>query len=115
MVTFSLPTIVIRILSTLYDSRFQAYIVGGAVRDLTQQKQVYDWDFTTNAVPDQILRLFKESFYDNTFGTVRISGKCLAIQFQIPAMEWKDVLFDITTFRTEYGYSDRRRPDKVNW
>lgn len=115
MLTLTLPNVVIRVLSTLQGSGFQAYIVGGAVRDLLQNKKVYDWDFTTNAVPDQIMRLFKESFYDNEFGTVRVAGKHLAIQFRLPASKWDDMLFDITTYRTESGYSDRRRPDKVNW
>lgn len=115
MVKFLVPSLVIRILSTLNKKGFQAYIVGGAVRNLFQQKAVDDWDFTTNAVPQQILRLFRESFYDNEFGTVRVAGKHLAIQFHMPALGLEDFLFDITTFRMEHGYSDRRRPDKVSW
>lgn len=115
MVQFPLPALVIRILSTLTAGGFQAYIVGGAVRDLLQGKEVSDWDFATNAVPGQIQRIFKESFYDNVFGTVRVPGKYLAIQFRVPGIGLEEALFDITTFRTEYGYSDRRRPDKVHW
>lgn len=115
MVNFSLPTLVIHILSTLDEARFQAYIVGGAVRDLLQKRKIDDWDFTTNATPQQLLRIFKESYYDNTFGTVKVSGKHLAIQFRMPAHGMEDLLFDITTFRTDHGYTDRRRPDKVSW
>src|SRR3989344_2962083 len=115
MIAFSLPSLVVRILSTLHEAGFQAYVVGGAIRDLIQQKEVYDWDFTTDAVPDEIMKLFWESFYDNTFGTVRVSGKHLAIQFEQPSLGSEDMLFDITTFRTEHGYSDRRRPDRVVW
>ncbi len=115
MITLSLPTLVVSILSTLYENRFQGYIVGGAVRDVMQKKPVYDWDFTTNAVPQQIQNLFRESFYDNEFGTVRVAGKHLNIQFQLPSSDWDDILFDITTYRTESGYSDRRRPDTVRW
>jgi putative nucleotidyltransferase with HDIG domain len=114
-VTFELPTIVVTILSTLNGSGFQAYIVGGAVRDLLQKKTVDDWDIATNAVPSEILKLFHESFYDNKFGTVMVSGKHLAAQFRLPSSSLDEALFDITTFRMEFGYSDKRRPDKVNW
>lgn len=115
MVKFTLPSLVIRILSTLKSNGFQAYIVGGAVRDLLQKKKVDDWDFTTDAIPIEIQHLFKEGFYDNVFGTVQVAGKHLALQYKLPAHGLEDNLFDITTFRTEHGYSDRRRPDKVTW
>lgn len=115
MVSFQVPSLVIQILSTLQSRGFQAYIVGGAVRDLLQKKKVVDWDFTTNAVPQEILKIFKESFYDNKFGTVQVAGKHLAAQFRLPAADLSSAVFDITTFRTEHGYSDRRRPDKVIW
>lgn len=115
MINFQLPTIVIRILSTLSEAGFQAYIVGGAVRDILQSKDVYDWDFTTDAIPQKLQKLFHESFYDNEFGTVRVAGKHLVKQFHLLSSEWDEFLFDLTTFRTEHGYSDRRRPDKVTW
>lgn len=112
---FPIPSLVIMILSTLTEARFQVYVVGGVVRDLFQKKQVDDWDFTTNATPDQILKLFRESFYDNAFGTVMVAGKHLSAQFHIPASAMREMVFDITTFRTEGGYSDKRRPDYVKW
>lgn len=115
MVNFKIPNLTFCILSTLKNSGFQAYIVGGAVRDMLQKKPVYDWDFTTNAVPQQILNLFRESFYDNKFGTVMVAGKHLAMQFKLPDSELNQSLFDITTFRTEFGYTDKRRPDAINW
>lgn len=115
MISFSIPTLAARILSTLSGAGFQVYVVGGGVRDLFQKKPVYDWDFTTNAVPEQILRLFRKSFYDNRFGTVMVAGKHLALQFGLPLAKWSESIFDITTFRTDHGYTDRRRPDKVSW
>lgn len=114
-VEFSIPSITVRILSTLNEAGFQSYIVGGAVRDLFQKKAVFDWDFTTDASPNQIMKLFYESFYDNNFGTVMVAGKHLSAQFRLPASDFAESVFDITTFRTEGGYSDRRRPDKVSW
>lgn len=68
------------ILHILQSAGFQAYIVGGAVRDLLLAVQdptitVTDYDFTTDAQPNQILELFPESFYENNFGTVSIARK----------------------------------------
>lgn len=85
------------------DANFEIYVVGGAVRDLLMGKIVYDWDFTTNATPEEILKIIPEGFYDNKFGTVGLS------------VDGIDEPFEITTFRTETNYSDNRRPDNVTW
>lgn len=83
---------------------YEIYVVGGVVRDLLLDKPTKDWDFTTNATPEQILQcLGEEAFYDNKYGTVGIK------------YDGYDNPFEITTFRTEHGYSDARRPDKVEW
>jgi len=76
------------IIKTLEKASFQAYLVGGAVRDLilAQQnkldhdKTVKDYDFTTNATPEEIQKLFSESFYENEFGTVVITHEELLKQ-----------------------------------
>jgi putative nucleotidyltransferase with HDIG domain len=94
---------VLKIINKVEEAGFEIYIVGGAVRDLLLGQIVDDWDFTTNATPKQILIIFPKAFYDNVFGTVGISDKSVPNPFEI------------TTFRTEYGYSDSRRPDKVKW
>ena len=99
-----LPKKILEILKRFEEKDFEIYIVGGAVRDILMGKIVYDWDFTTNAAPEEILKLFKNSYYDNVFGTVGIS----------PEKEGERP-YEITTFRTEYGYSDTRHPDKVIW
>ena len=79
------------------------YVVGGAVRDLILNREVKDWDLTTNLEPEKILKLFpKNSFYNNLFGTVGIVGK-------------NDEIFEVTTYRSEEGYADSRHPDKVVW
>jgi len=98
-----LPKSVVNILKTLTRSGHEAYVVGGAVRDVLLAKPVDDWDFTTNATPKEIQKIFPDSFYDNKFGTVGIKIK----DYENP--------FEITTFRTEKNYSDTRRPDKVVW
>src|SRR3989344_1225362 len=88
------------ILKIFAKNNFQIYIVGGAVRNLLLKKSVHNWDFTTNATPDQIQALFPESFYHNQYGTVTIKTT--------PP-------FEITPFRTESNYRDTRHPSKIIW
>lgn len=100
---FKLPDEVKDVLSKFKESKFDIYIVGGAVRDLLMSKIVYDWDFTTNATPEEILKIYPDGFYDNTYGTVGIQYS----ESERP--------FEITTYRTERNYTDNRRPDNVEW
>jgi tRNA nucleotidyltransferase/poly(A) polymerase len=61
------------ILDTLKAHHFEAYVVGGAVRDALLSAPITDYDFTTNATPEEIQAVFPDSFYENTFGTVSIT------------------------------------------
>jgi len=95
---------------------YEAYIVGGAVRDTLLEIPCKDWDITTNATPEQVMPLFNESFYDNAYGTVMVAGKHLKAQFELADESCSDEeVFDITTYRSEHGYTDKRRPDTVTW
>ncbi|OGY13788.1 MAG: hypothetical protein A3A58_02225 [Candidatus Blackburnbacteria bacterium RIFCSPLOWO2_01_FULL_41_27] len=98
-----IPSFVENILDKFAQAGYEIYIVGGAVRDVLDGRQTYDWDFTTNATPEEILQVFPEGFYDNKFGTVGLAD------------ESHHNPYEITTFRQETGYSDRRRPDHVEW
>jgi tRNA nucleotidyltransferase (CCA-adding enzyme) len=81
----------------------EIYVVGGAVRDLMLGREVKDWDFTSNLTPEEMKKLFpKNSFCENIFGTFSIVLK-------------NQEIFEVTTFRTERGYSDSRHPDEVMW
>lgn len=80
---------------------YQIYLVGGSVRDLLMNRPVKDWDFTTDAKPEEILKIFPEGFYDNKFGTVGIP-----VDNQI---------FEITTMRRESEYKDFRHPAEIVW
>ena len=91
----------VKILGTITDAGFEAAIVGGAVRDILTKKEVSDWDLTTNAKPEEIMRLFRNSFYNNRFGTVGIKSD--------------DKIVEVTTYRKEFKYSDARHPDTVVW
>lgn len=111
-----LNPVAVRIVELLQEKGFEAYIVGGAVRDILLSIPCHDWDITTNAKPEEVLPLFTESFNDNAYGTVMVSGKHLKEQFELDEEACQDEeIFDITTYRTEHGYSDSRRPDKVEW
>lgn len=94
---------VLEIIKRVEKAGHEVYIVGGSVRDILMGRPVGDWDFTTDATPEEILKVFPEGFYDNKFGTVGISHQSSPSPYEI------------TTFRLEFGYSDRRRPDKVEW
>lgn len=103
MTTFKLPIEVKEIMEKFAKANFEIYVVGGAVRDILMGKIVSDWDFTTNATPEKILKIYPDGFCDNIYGTVGLT------------VEGYDKPFEITTFRTEHGYSDNRRPDTVSW
>lgn len=101
-----IPHYVNTIIESLEKAGFEAYIVGGCVRDFLMDRIPKDWDITTNAHPEQILSVFPYGKYENSFGTVLLpirDGEVLL-----------DVI-EVTTYRSEQGYSDRRHPDEVRF
>lgn len=96
-----LPKEVVDILNDFKKAGFYIFIVGGAIRDLLMEREVSDWDFTTDAKPEEILKIVNNGFYDNKFGTVGI--------------ETKLGIFEITTMRKEGVYRDFRHPLDVSW
>ncbi|MDO8582990.1 MAG: HD domain-containing protein [bacterium] len=103
--TEHIPEEILEVYNKVQKAGFEAYLVGGSIRNLLLKKPVKDWDMTTNATPEQILKIFPHGFYDNKFGTV---GVPIDLDNQKKVVE-------ITTFRTEDGYSDSRHPEKVSW
>lgn len=97
----SLPTSVMTFMNTIRQAGFEVYVVGGAVRNLLLNKEVTNWDFTTNATPEKIQELFPDNFYHNTYGTVTVKNG--------------GDLFEITPYRKESNYSDNRHPEKIEW
>ncbi|MFZ2167956.1 MAG: HD domain-containing protein [Minisyncoccia bacterium] len=85
---------------------YEAYLVGGCVRDLLIGREPKDWDITTNATPEQIQGVFPDSFYENDYGTVGV---------KTGSEDSKLAIIEVTPYRTESEYSDKRRPDKVEW
>ena len=101
------PKFVFEIKNKFQKGGLEIYLVGGSVRDILMGKIPKDWDFTTNAKPAEIQTMFERSFYDNRFGTVGIPGETFNLE--------KTQIIEITTFRKESGYSDRRQPDVVKF
>ncbi len=100
-----IPPEILKLYKKFKDSGFEVYLVGGCVRNLLLEKKVKDWDITTNATPEQMLKMFKDGFYDNRFGTV---GLPIEIKNEKHIVE-------STTFRREKGYSDKRHPEVIEW
>lgn len=116
-----LPLSVKTILKAFQAASFQIYIVGGSVRGLLVGREVEDWDFTTDAKPEEILKLFPEGFYDNKFGTVGIPESAVSSQQLIEKksksrrLKAASSIYEVTTMRKEGVYEDFRRPSSVEW
>jgi len=94
------------VIGELKKAKFEAYIVGGCVRDFLRGVDPEDWDVTTNAKPEEIQKVFPKNFYENNFLTV-------TVQVETENQKLKEI--EITTYRTESKYSDKRHPDEVRF
>ncbi len=99
----SIPAPVTSVLERLIAAGHEAALVGGCVRDLLRGKLPGDWDVATSAAPEVVASLFPGSSWDNSFGTVTVR----AGSERMP--------IEVTTYRIEGSYRDRRRPDEVRW
>lgn len=135
----NIPAYVSKIIQDLKAAGYEGYIVGGCVRDLLMKKEPKDWDITTDAKPTEILRVFPDAKYENEFGTVLLPIRAAAQDNKSDAREKLDTsevkkgakseekgakpeekgvledVIEITTYRSEQGYSDRRHPDTVRF
>ena len=100
-----IPSEVLAALETLRKGGFEAYVVGGCVRDLYLGRTPKDWDITTNATPEEIQKVFPDTFYTNEFGTVGVKNE--------GASDSTLKVIEVTPYRLEGKYSDARRPDNV--
>jgi tRNA nucleotidyltransferase (CCA-adding enzyme) len=104
-ITPHIPIEVSYVTETLEKAGFEAYLVGGCVRDLLLKITPTDWDITTNATPEEIVSTFPHTFYENKFGTVGI------INEETKNDSLRNI--EVTTYRLETTYSDGRHPDQV--
>jgi len=126
-----IPAQVINVLKALEDAGFEAYVVGGCVRFLIMADPnsdgPSDWDVTTSAKPEEVQKIFPDNFYENNFGTVGVKVEKFAPNGNperepastrgddCSSMRGGHDVIEVTTFRIEAKYSDRRRPDAVQF
>ena len=105
-----IPKEILNIINKLQKADFETYLVGGCVRDLLLKSpsadKPKDWDITTNARPEEIQKMFPDSIYENQFGTVAVKTKAKDLTLKI---------IEITTFRKEGKYTDKRHPDTITF
>src|SRR3954465_12742175 len=100
------PQEILELSKTLKDRGFEAYLIGGCVRDLLIGREPKDWDITTNATPEKIQALFEETFYENDYGTVGVVTKSDNPKLKV---------VEVTPYRIEGKYSNARHPDEVRF
>jgi poly(A) polymerase/tRNA nucleotidyltransferase (CCA-adding enzyme) len=108
-----IPKEVRMVVATLRAGGYEAYLVGGCVRDHLMGKIPNDYDVTTNATPEEIIALFPKTFYENTYGTVGVVT--CGEELGIPCVDERLKIVEVTPYRLEGEYSDSRHPDTVKW
>lgn len=101
-----IPTEIKKITKKFEKNNFEAFVVGGCVRDSLLDKNPNDWDIATNAKPKQIQNLFSKNYINNDFGTVTILTESKKENL-------KEV--EVTPYRTEKEYKDGRHPEEIKW
>ena len=118
-----------KVLQKLTENGFEAYLVGGCVRDKLLGRPVHDWDVATSAMPEDVIRLFdKTTNIGERFGTVRVVLEDLS-SFAVLAQAGserteqgglcptvaKNIGIEVTTFRADGEYLDSRHPESVQF
>ncbi len=101
-----IPKEIKRVLDKIEKEGYEAYLVGGCVRDLFLKEKPKDWDIATDAKPDKIEKIFSKSFSNNKFGTVTVVTDSKDSSL-------KEI--EITPYRIDEKYTDKRHPDKIRW
>ncbi len=109
---YAIPKEIKKVAAVIRDAGFEAYLVGGCVRDLLRGTvhgelvEPKDWDIATNAKPEEVRGLFADTVYENEFGTVGVKTDA-----EDPALK----IIEVTTYRIEGRYSDKRHPDEIKF
>jgi len=101
-----IPKEILELTEKLKKSGFDAFLVGGCVRDFLLDKKLKDWDIATNAKPEEIQKIFPDSVYENQFGTVGVKTESEDSTLKV---------IEVTTFRLEGKYTDKRHPDEIKF
>ncbi len=113
IIQYHVPKEVMMVIAVLQGASYEAYLVGGCVRDILMGVKPKDYDITTNAIPEQIISLFPKTFYENSYGTVGVvtCGEELGTVCSDESVK----IVEVTPYRLESTYSDNRHPDSVKW
>jgi poly(A) polymerase len=104
------------IVQTLRQQGFQAYLVGGCVRDLLLLREPKDYDVATNATPHQVMNIFPETYAVGAqFGVVLVPAPDSDVASTGGEITSKSRSVEVATFRSDIGYSDGRHPDEVRF
>jgi len=106
MFEIGMPVGVKYILDLITSEKYEAYVVGGCVRDSLLNKEPNDWDICTNATPDEVCAIMAGH-------NVRVIET--GLQHGTVTARWGFNNYEITTFRVDGEYSDNRRPDRVEF
>src|SRR5579885_3661635 len=103
------------IVKTLRGRGFQAYLVGGCVRDLLLRREPKDYDVSTDATPTQVMQIFPETYAVGAqFGVVLVPVDPVALPSASQDLPRSHAI-EVATFRSDIGYSDGRHPDEVRF
>ena len=98
----------ISIVRSLQEAGYQAYFVGGCVRDMILGREPADYDVATDATPDQVMQIFPETYAVGAkFGVVLVPAPSHNAN--------ENEVVEVATFRSDVGYSDGRHPDQVRY
>jgi poly(A) polymerase len=104
------------IVETLRQHGFQAYLVGGCVRDLLLGREPKDYDVATDATPVEVMKIFPETYAVGAqFGVVLVPAPESAGASDSAETSAKSHAVEVATFRSDIGYSDGRHPDEVRF
>lgn len=106
LMRFAVPEEVKGVAKELEKAGYEAYLVGGCVRDLLMDRKPKDWDIATGAWPDEVQKIFPGSVYENDFGTVGVKTDSDDERLRV---------VEATTFRIEGRYTDKRHPDEIKF
>ncbi len=109
------PVEVVGVCATLAAAGFEAYLVGGCVRDMMLSRVPKDWDVATNATPEEVQAVFADTVYENDFGTVGVKIPGVADASDASAADVAVRIVEVTTYRIEGKYTDLRHPDEVRF
>lgn len=122
-----IPNYVTHVTDVLRGAGFEAFLVGGCVRDLLIGREPKDWDITTNAKPEEIIKLFEKTVYENDFGTVGVCISKSENNLENEEIVSRETLeggvthvtdyniIEVTPYRIEAKYGDFRHPEEVKF